>query len=405
MADRFKDLFEGRSASYGNLCALFCHFLLGFEGLSPLVRACPWAHSVSDLSRSIRTLDANRFMRRLRSRILRHYDGKISPDNFCYAVDDTANPKYGKGAFRCGSWHSSSGPYFGQKILVVVLVDINRRIALPLGYIILPKKDDPSHRPAHKLACDLLQDALNSGLPPLPVAADSWFDSTEFMAELEGIGLTFAGEIKGNRRTKPCPSPKVSWRGLSDIFLPLPRQRAHSRFDSDAVRSGVKRAKCFSQRRIWIKNRKSPLNVIAVYNRKNGTIAFAYYATTDLNMAGSKLWEISRGRWKIECLFRDLKQCLSFGKLPCQGIEAAHLAVCLPFALITSLRLDGAGSWGLDIMESIGKKVAMIREEALQKSVTTIIGKGNDQLKEKLRSRRQVHRLNQKPVDQAAEAA
>jgi hypothetical protein len=406
VVDRFKDLFEGRSGSYNNLCALFCLFLFGLDELSSVVRTCPWSHSVSDLSRSVRCFNSNRFMRRLRSSILNKYKKEgFSSGNFCYAVDDTANPKYGKSIFRCGPWHSSGGPYHGQKILVIALIDIVRGIAIPIGYAIVAKEGDPAYIPAHKLACEILKCVISDGFPRIPVAADSWFDSVEFIADLEDMGLQFAGEIKGNRKVKPCPTPKVSWRNLPDIFQCLPRFRAHSRFDSKEVRAGTKRAKCFSQRRIWIKKRKSPITVIAVYNRMNSTEAFAYYATTDLSMAGSTLWETSRARWKIECLFRDLKQSLSFGRLTCVGPEAAHLSVCIPFCLITSLRLDDVARWGLVKTGSIGSLVGQIREIALNKSIATILNDNHSGLIGKLRGRRHINRLNQKPVDQPAEAA
>jgi IS4 transposase len=61
------------------------------------------------------------------------------------------------------------------------------------------------------------------------------------------------------------------------------------------------------------------LNALAVYNRRNGKNAFAYYVSTDLKMIGARIWEITRARWKIEWMFPDLKQNLSFGSLPRQG--------------------------------------------------------------------------------------
>jgi len=288
---------------------------------------------------------------------------------------------------------------------VLVLVDVKRNFALPIGYEIVAKKDDPDYLPAHKLACGLLGQVIHEGFPKLPVAADSWFDSVDFMADLEDMDLPFAGEIKSNRKVKPCPSPKVSWRSLKDIFQKIERNDANSRFDSEAVKAGKKRPKSFSQRRIWIRKRRSPLNVVAVYNRKNGLNAFAYYATTDLSMAGARLWEISRGRWKIECLFRDLKQSLSFGRLPCVGAEAAHLSVCIPFALVVGLRLDEASRWGLDETESIGKMIGKIKEVEFQKSISILLQPGSLFLKDKLRGRRQLSRIGEKPVDQLAEAA
>jgi SRSO17 transposase len=125
--------------------------------------------------------------------------------------------------------------------LVVALIDIRRGIALPLGYVIVAKEGEPAYKPAHKLAREILSGIVEEGFPGLAVSADSWFDSVEFMVDLEKIGLTFAGEIKGNKRVKPCPSPKVSWRSLPDIFLAFERLKARSRFDSKAVTTGKSR--------------------------------------------------------------------------------------------------------------------------------------------------------------------
>jgi len=405
LADRFKDLFYGQSASYSNLCAMYCFFLFGCTSLSEFVRRCPWSHSVSDLSRAVCVFDSNRFMRRLRASILRHYDGSIAPENFCFAVDDTANPKYGKSIYRCGSWVSSSGPYIVQKILVVSLVDIHRGIALPLGYVILPKRDDPEHVPAPKLAVRLLKDLLEQGLPKLPVVTDSWFDSTDFMDELENIGLTFAGEIKSNRNVRPSSSPTVAWRKLPKIFSKLPRTRVAARLKTGTASKGPKRTKHIAERWIYIRGRKRPIKTIAVYNRANSTKAFAYYATTDLAMAGEKLWQLSRARWRIECLFRDLKQNLSFGCLPCGGEKAADLAVCIPFLIIVSLRLDGAARWNLSKDAAIGTMIDQVREKELTRSIEIVTSRGGGPLRDRLLARRVLERINKKPVNRLAEAA
>ena len=51
------------------------------------------------------------------------------------------------------------------------------------------------------------------------------------------------------------------------------------------------------------------------------------------------------------------------------------------------------------------RMVALIRERSLQKSISTLLSPMAFGLKDKLRGRRQLSRLNQKPVDQLAEAA
>jgi SRSO17 transposase len=327
--------------NYTNLCALTAYYFLGCENLSELARTCPWSTSVSELSRAIQDFNGNRFMRRLRASILKRYkDQPLNANDFVFAIDDTSNPKYSEKAYRCSRWKSSNGAYTGQKILVIVLVDIKREIAIPLHYIFASQKKDPEYKPLLEHAIDLFKEILNAGFPPLLVAADSWFDGVDFFSQLKSIGLEYAGEVKGKRLVKTNPGPNVRWQYLPKTFKDRQRVRLYTRLDSAKVKSRKKRAKCGAEAVIKIKNFRQPLKCVAVYNARNSKQAFAYYASTDVTLTGARLWEISRARWKIECLFRDLKQFLSFGKLPSSSKEAADLAVCIPFLIYTSLRLD-----------------------------------------------------------------
>ena len=396
---RFKDLGQGRLLSFSNFCALFTLFLFGFDDLSKTVRGCPWTHSVSDLSRAIQGFDGNRFMRRLRKSILRKYKGqRLNPDDFCYAIDDTDNPKYGKGIFRHGRWKGSKGKYLGQKVLVIALIDIKRGIAIPLSYDIVAKKDDPDYKSGLDLGIENLKKILECGFPKIPVVGDSWFDSVSFFKDLKNLGLHYAGEIKSNRRVRNNPGINVKWKKLPQLF----RKMKRSYVLANPFKEKSKR-KWFAESTLFIKNYSSPLKGVAVYNRKNGIDAFAYYVSTDLTMTGEKLWKYSRARWKIECLFRDLKQNLSFGRLPCAGEKAADLAICMPFSIYISLRLDEVNFWGLDSRESIGKMVLKIRENELNRSIEVMLSGSDLNLIEKAKARRQLKKINQKPVNTTAE--
>ena len=221
VADRFKDLCSGRLELYNNQCALLCLFLFGLDTLSATVRACPWSHSVSELSRAIDGIDGNRSMRRLRQRILRHYKGDLNKAEFCLAIDDTANPRYGKTIFRCGSWGGSGGMYFGQKIIVLVLVDIKSDFALPLSFKFATKKSDPKYKSALDFSIDMLEEAKVSGFGGLPVVCDSWFDSADFMRKIMALGMTYAGEIKASRKVRSNPGkyqafPQIRYAHLSE---------------------------------------------------------------------------------------------------------------------------------------------------------------------------------------------
>jgi hypothetical protein len=345
-------------------------------------------------------------MRRLRSSVLRKYKGQIDPDSFVYAIDDTANPKYSGNAFNAGAWHGASGPWFGQKVMVLALVDKKRGISIPINYFIAAKEGELDHKTGPEMAIELLKHAIGEDWPSLPVVFDSWFDSKDLMEKVEELGLTYYGELKGNRKVKDSTSEKPTWTTLPDLFKGCSRSRLYTCFDSEKIKKRLKRSKVGANLRLYIKNRKTPLNAIAVYNRRNGKKAFGYYVTSDLSMSGAKIWEISRARWKIEVMFRDLKQNLSFGRLPSAGESNAHLAECIPFLILSSLRLSSEKHWDFQSETiTIGEQVDQIRENALVKSIDYLIVRRNIAVIKTLKSRRALDRLNKKPVNRLAEAA
>lgn len=398
LADRTKHLVSGRMSAFNNLCGFITLYLFNLASMSELTRIAPWTFSVSDLDRAISGFDGNRFMRRLRKSILRRYGKEaLSSTDFVLAIDDTDNPRFGKGVHQVGKWHGSKGVYFGQKVQVLVLVDIVRGFAIPLSYRFGLKKDDPNYISGIDLAYEQIQEVVQAGLPVKVVVADSWFDSVDLMKKITALGLTFVVEVKSNRRVKQNPGPQVKWSSLRDIFSIGSRRRLYSRLDSQKIKKRIKRAKCGLTKRIMIKKYPRMLNALAVYNRRNSKNAFAYYVSTDLKMTGARIWEISRARWKIECMFRDLKQNLSFGRLPCQGKEASDLAVCMPFTIYTSLLLDGPTYWGLTENESVGTMLKRIREREFERSIKVILENPNHQKVKRLKARRSC--INRKPVN------
>ena len=170
------------------------------------------------------------------------------------AVDDTANPKYGKFGFRCGNWHNSKGLFFGQKIVVVVLVDIKRDFALPLSYVVATKKEDPNYKSGLDHAIDLLQQSTESRFSDLPIVCDSWFDSSEFMKKVMELGLIFVGEIKASRMVRGNPGQRVNWEKSADFFKEMDREKISTRCDRREIQEGTKQPKSIASSVMHIKN-------------------------------------------------------------------------------------------------------------------------------------------------------
>ena len=291
-----------------------------------------FAPSVSTLSRGIRRMKPNRLMRRLRKSLARKFKN-TDPNHLVFVIDDTGNPKYSKQLYRSGNWGGSSGVYLGQKIMVLGIVHIKTKKIYPVGFTLLPKRASKTSPTAHWHANRLVAEALGAGISAKTFVADSWFDSVQLMAKLEAQGIDVILQIKKNRNVRSNPGQYVEWSKRDEEFSGQNRQRSRTEWESAKVRAGRKRGMCLSEKVLQIRDRSCSVKVVAAYKRRNGAEVFGYYASTNRNMSRSKIWAVSRMRWKIEELFRTCKQRLAFGKLSCQGRDAAHLAVALPLFL------------------------------------------------------------------------
>jgi len=405
VADRVKDVFSDKKLNYNALCVLLCMFLFGTENLSEAVRLFGWSQSVSTLHKNVHRFNQNRFMRRLRASVLKKHKDDLNSDDWCYAIDDTANPKFGKKIFGIGRWgNHSGGIYKGQRIMVLVLINKQKGYAIPIHYFFCLKKiENTLHLTGHDLVIKLLNECLLEGYPILPLALDSWFDSTILMKKLEQLKIPFCIHAKANRRVKHCASSKNKFKSWHEIF----KNKIKFSFKLSKTEHQKKRPKTkyLQETIVYIKNRKSPLKACAVYNHKNDKSPFAIYVTNDLKMTSWFLYELSRKRWLQEELFRTLKQSFSFGRLPCTGQAAADLSVCLPFMLLVHIRLKpDEWSQGSDVsFKTIGTITKRITTENLNRSLTFLMSNSKHKVVEKLKARRHVNRINKKPVDSVAD--
>lgn len=393
LADRYKDLVSdlGQSASYLALKMLFAYFMGEYDSAVELIRNNAWTMSESHFLATIQSFQADRFMRRMRNSILRKYKGVLDPRRFVIAVDDTDNPKYSKFLKNIQTWKSSKGSYYGQKILVICLVDEQSKFAVPLHYhICAPTYVQKETGELNELdvAFDLIMKTVKQ-FGNLPVVADSWFDSGDLALKLRKNGVIFIWELKSNRKAKVHPGRSDTWVTLSE--LPVWGQRS-------AVVSNTK--KWISSSIIVLKSHKFMVKTVAVFNRKNGSVPFGFYASTDMSISPERIWFISRARWKIECMFRDLKQHLGFGRISTSFDSVNDLAVVIPFVILTQFRLN-PGAYGLKDGETISSCVKTLKKRREDKTIDILLARAEQDKLELLRRRRS--RINQKPVSQAAE--
>ena len=403
VADRYKDVFFEGSKNYNNICALFCMHLFGLKSLSATARELGWSKSVSTMQNGVQRFSSNRFMRRLRFNILNKIKKDINEEDYCYAIDDTSNIKTGKKIHGIGNWGTSNNHiYTGQKIFVLTLINKRKGYALPIHYFFCEKVDGKVLFSGHELTVQLLKEIFDEGYPILPVALDSWYDSVELMENLDKLKIPFCINAKDNRNVRHCASSKVPWKSWKRVFKNKVRHRV--KLTKTEHQKKPRKVKYIQECVVYIKERKSALKAIAVYNKLTDPSYFSIYVTNRLDMSGKFLYELGRMRWLLEELFRNLKQKLSFGRLSCTGKVAADLSICLPFALIISLHFFPNELSQKDAKSiSIGTKIERIKSNNFDKSLSIIINNSSHLNLSRLKARRRISQINKKPVDSFAE--
>jgi hypothetical protein len=393
-----------KSTQNMNFCCLstyFATFLFGLENLSAASRSFPWTPSVTTLSKYLNKFSTNRFMRRLRAKILRKIkEEKINIEDCCYVLDDTLVEKFGKKVFRIGSWGKhGSGMMRGQRIMVLTMVIKSKGIAIPLAFDICPKKNDPEYSSSLNISLELIDLISSSGFPLLPLVCDSWFDSVSFMKELGKRGIKFVIERKSNRKIKRNIAPRCRWYKWTDLFGKKIRYSVKLYKTENSKRSY--KTKYIAEDYVFLRGYNSRLKAAVVYNKPYGKNYFGIYVTNDTQMSCSEIWRYSRSRWCIEVLFRVLKQNLSFSKLPTTGRKASYATICIPFAIYVKI-LFSKSKWSKRNNVTLDSIIKELKESAFEKSIENLTKKKRSRKILILKVRREVSRNNKKPINPTA---
>ena len=403
VCDCYAHLFRGTPLKWSPLGYFFAISLFGMEGLCEGARCFVFSPSVSKLSLAAQYFVAAPFLRRMRKMIFETYDTDEKRAKLRLVIDDTPNKKSGKKIYAVGHRvESSKKHYFGQQILVLAVVDTELGTAFPLDYEFILPKTSPSYIKPHQLALELLERYVAEGHPKMAVVADSGFDSILLIEGCKNLGLQFFVEMKWNRLLCHCKVARQPRKNQKDYFKGKIRRAVKLKIGGKA-----RKTKYVAYSHAYISDTKSPVKVACVFNTPYGNSGFGCYLTTDMNADGETLWFMSRIRWFIECMFRDLKQTFAFGKLPGTSKPDADLTVCIPFALLVHLRLSQVvkSDKSESRLETIGTMVEKIRENALNKSLHLLSNSQNPIVKERVRARRSQERIHKKPVNTVAGAA
>lgn len=408
IADRYKDIAREGGIPYPLLCAYIAMTVFGMSSLSDFVRSSSWVASHSVLSAALIFFNKkllSQAMDRLSWSVLKRVHRNAA--DWVFAVDTTKNPKRTTGLTGSGLWGDSNGSvYTGRNLLVVAAVNTVTGEAIPVAFEPCLK---PSERKesgsASTQTLALLDRLVEQGWPRLTVILDSWFDSVDFMRALNERKFTFVIELKSFRKLKTNPSPRVKRKSFEEVFAGLPRKGVRAGTSVAAEkRNSRKNLRFTAGKVVWLQggSRKKSLfqvKAAAVYNHPRERSAFGYYATNSLSKSDAWLWKMSRVRWNIEVMFRDLKQYMAWGKQAFHSEEGNDLFLFLPVAVLAWLREKHEGQG------QIGKMLAELKQSEILRSVKFMMENPNSEKVKKYISRNNKEYAHKKPVDSAAEKA
>ena len=273
----------------------------------------------------------------------------MDPDSWILVVDTTKKPSHAVSALKhIGSWRESShNSYFGLNLLVIVAVNIQTGVTLPLNFLPCEKTKKGSEKQSTgwQLVLKLLDVLVKEGFPKLVLSQDSWFDGVEFANELKKMGFTYETELKSARKVKEYPNSKRI--SLKEAFGNEKKVMVSASTRENKISNldkGLKGKKFVAEKILYIqcsKTKKSiQVKVAAVYNHPAEKEPFAYYFTNDISRSGAWLWKTSRARWNIEVLFRDLKQNFSWGNFAGHEENGVYGSLIFPLLIVVYFRLE-----------------------------------------------------------------
>lgn len=367
ITDNFKDLLAGPEVK-GLQMALSQH-IMGYSSGTELIRNATWTYSPSHFFALTKNLDAQLLMKRNRLGILKWLESQQNTANrFIYVVDDTDNPKYSTNE-SIGKFKSSKGFYNGQCVAVLVLVDLEAQSAIPLAYGLKLKEGHPNYIKGTLFPEIAMQTILEEGFPKLPLVCDAWFDSKDIAESLSQLGIPYVWELKGSRSIKNITDNSTHFENIGDVFYGREKKETSNQFKEESL--------YVSEIEAYIREYDKALAVIGMYNHSANKSAFAFYASSDVSLSGAKIWELSRARWAIESMFRDLKYHLGFGDWCVSNLSDCNLSICVPLIIASFIRIFPK-KINLEKGTSITGGIAVIRQQekiAFLKSLRRINGK------------------------------
>ncbi|MBM3253065.1 MAG: transposase [Candidatus Omnitrophica bacterium] len=201
-------------------------------------------------------------------------------------------------------------------------------------------KNDPDFKSKLELAKELIEDAVNKRIPFSYCLFDTWYSASDVLSFIYERELFFICEVKSNRKVYfRNPEAKKSYFMPQDELATLIKKHFWHKVKSFRHRGDLLSVYSFTSR---LKSADFPVKVFVVFNNASGEIRSII--SNDLTLSEKKATLTYFERWKIERLFRELKDSLYFDHYQVRHklkIMRYWMLVILAWTLIYWIRQNG----------------------------------------------------------------
>ena len=282
---------------------------------------------------------------------------------YLYIIDDTLNHhsrfcKWIHGVFVL--FDHVLGTNVRALCIVVLYLSDGKFIKCPLTFRIYYKEGGKVmpwqrrkqivYRTKYDLAVEMLEWAIESGLPKGIVLADSWYGIAPFIKGLRRLKLDYVLEIKFDRKIRtPCkqakrtPSGKLAKKQYELIsvaaFFASMRVFARCGFARD-LETGKEEKALYDVKIATVRFNAfaGQHRVVASIDPRKETVK--YLLTNQLSWNATKIVSLYSERWVIEEFFRNAKQLFDMDGVMLRSEQGISVSLCLVFWLDYLLHME-----------------------------------------------------------------
>jgi len=189
-------------------------------------------------------------------------------------------------------------------------------------------KDDPAFRSKIQLAQELILYAINHKIPFKDILFDSWYLGEAFLKFLNGKGLTWITEAKGNNKI----SYQNQWVRVDELVKLIPPHKFNKSLTAPGADGKQRhfRIASFDTRLQFLPDKLRCVVVVGKWDDRDET-GVHIFLSNRLSLSPDEIVRRYTRRWRIEDVFKELKDFLGFDQYQVRSLKAIehtwHLAL------------------------------------------------------------------------------